>query len=211
MPRVSVPADKDPLAYVWTELATPLTAAAGAFSAAVYERSSLSVRELEAARITVARINDCALCIGWRTARDVPSRGEDPDAVPEAFYEHVGEPDWPGASPRERLAAEFARRYAVDHLNIDDALWAELHAEYSDDELVDLALCVASWLGLGRFNQVFDIDGGCRVPIFGGVVVEESRGRRGCSGRVVTTRPGEGGGPAIPYALISAHRHPGGR
>jgi hypothetical protein len=23
---------------------------------------------------------------------------------------------------------------------------------------------VGSWLALGRFNQVFDIDGGCRVP-----------------------------------------------
>jgi hypothetical protein len=29
---------------------------------------------------------------------------------------------------------------------------------------VDLALCVGSWLALGRFNQVFDIDGACRVP-----------------------------------------------
>jgi hypothetical protein len=85
--------------------------------------------------------------------------------VPESFYESVGtEGDLTGLSERERLSAEFAQRYSTDHLNMDDAFWSRLHAAFSDDELVDLALCVGSWLALGRFNQVFDIDGGCRVP-----------------------------------------------
>jgi alkylhydroperoxidase family enzyme len=165
MPRVAVPADQDPLVYVWTELATPLTSAAGGYSHAVYEKSSLTLREFEAARVTMARINQCAICIGWRTARDVPSRAADPDEVPESFYQSVGaEGDLTGLSERERLSAEFAERYATDHLGMDDAFWGRLHAAFSDDELVDLALCVGSWLALGRFNQVFDIDGGCRVP-----------------------------------------------
>ncbi len=90
MPRVTVPVEKDPLIYVWTELAPPLTSAAGAYSHAVYEKSSLSLREFEAARITMARINQCAICTEWRTARDVPSRSADPDEIPESFYEEVG-------------------------------------------------------------------------------------------------------------------------
>lgn len=168
MPRVAVPADQDPLVYVWTELATPLTSAAGGYSHAVYEKSSLTLREFEAARVTMARINQCAICIGWRTARDVPSRAADPDEVPESFYQSVGaEADLTGLSERERLSAEFAERYATDHLGMDDAFWNRLHAVFSDDELVDLALCVGSWLALGRFNQVFDIDGGCRIPAHG--------------------------------------------
>ena len=168
MPRVAVPAEQDPLVYVWTELATPLTSAAGGYSHAVYEKSSLTLREFEAARVTMARINQCAICIGWRTARDVPSRAADPDEVPESFYQSVGaEGDLTGLSERERLSAEFAERYATDHLGMDDAFWSRLHADFSDDELVDLALCVGSWLALGRFNQVFDIDGGCRVPAHG--------------------------------------------
>ncbi len=165
MPRVTVPAGSDPLVHVWTELAPPLTAAAGAYSSAVYERSSLTLREFEAARITVARLNECALCLDWRTARDVPARAADPHAVPESFYAAVGDPAR-GAEldERERLCAEFAERYVGDHLGMDDDLWARLHAAFSDDELVDLALCVGSWLALGRFNRVFDIDGACRVP-----------------------------------------------
>ncbi len=165
MPRITVPMDKDPLVYTWTELAPPLTAAAGGYSHAVYERSALPLREFEAARITLARVNRCAICTDWRTARDVPSRGADPDEIPEDFYEQVlADRSWPGLSERERLAAEFAERYAVDHLGMDDDFWARLHDHFTDDELVDLALCVGSWLALGRFNQVFDIDGACRVP-----------------------------------------------
>ncbi len=45
MPNVTVPDGSDPLIHVWTELAPPLTAAAGGFSSAVYEHSSLSLRE----------------------------------------------------------------------------------------------------------------------------------------------------------------------
>ena len=165
MPRISVPADRDPLTYVWSEMAPPLTSAASAYSEAVYSKSSLSLREFEAARITIARINDCTLCKGWRTARDVPGWSADPGAVPEAFYDNVGvNPTWPEFSERERLAAEFADRYSRDHLSMDDAFWSRLHDHFDDEELVDLALCVSVWLGLGRFNQVFDIDGGCRVP-----------------------------------------------
>jgi alkylhydroperoxidase family enzyme len=165
MPRVTVPAGQDPLVHVWGTLAPALSGAASGYSDAVYRRSELPLREFEAARITVARINDCQLCRDWRTARDVPGRAADPGEVPEEFYDHVGsDPAWPGFSERERLAAEFAARYCSDHLSMDEAFWGRLHDSFSDGELVDLALCVASWLALGRFNRVFDIDGACRVP-----------------------------------------------
>jgi len=167
MPNVTVPDGADPLVHVWTALAPKLTSAAAGYSSAVYEHSSLSLREFEAARITLARINDCALCLDWRTARDVPSRGAGPDDVPESFYAAVGTDDG-SLSEREVLAAEFARRYAVDHRSMDADFWARCHDAYTDDELVDLALCVGSWLALGRFNQVFDIDGACRVPLVHG-------------------------------------------
>ena len=130
MPNVTVPAGEDPLIYVWTELAPPLTAAAGGYSSAVYEHSSLSLREFEAARITMARINQCAICIDWRTARDVPARAAAPDDVPESFYA-AGRVDrrldgprpsgsgWPPSSPSAT---------PTDHLGMDDAFWDRLHA-----------------------------------------------------------------------------------
>jgi hypothetical protein len=48
---------------------------------------------------------------------------------------------------------------------MDDDLWDRLHAVFSDDELVELAVCVGSWLAFGRLNRVFDVDDACRIPL----------------------------------------------
>ena len=149
--------------YVWTQRAPHLTGPAGAFSHAVYGSSILSLREFEAARIAIARVNDCNVCLNWRSARDVPGKAERPDEVPEAFYDAVLAGDYLDLSARERLSAEFATKFAVDHLAIDDDMWRELHDNFTDDELVDLALCVGAWIAFGRLNRVFDVDGACRV------------------------------------------------
>jgi alkylhydroperoxidase family enzyme len=153
MPRIDVPDGQDPLMHLWAGTATALTGPAAKFSDAVYNRSQLPLREFEAARITMARINDCHIC---RTMRN-------PEGPDEAFYDAVLG-DGHGLSEREALAAEFARRFATDHLAMDDDLWDRLHAVFGDDELVELGLCVGSWLAFGRLNRVFDVDGVCRIP-----------------------------------------------
>ena len=165
MPRIAVPADRDPMMYVWTEVAKPLTSTAGAFSDAVYNRSSLPLREFEAARVRMAQINDCNICLNWRSARDVPGKADRPDEVPESFYDAVLAGDPTTLTARERLSARFATLFAIDHLAIDDEMWTELHREFSDEELVDLALCVGAWIAFGRLNRVFDIDGACRIGV----------------------------------------------
>jgi alkylhydroperoxidase family enzyme len=163
MPRIDVPEGLDPMMHVWATLAPAIAAPAAAYSDAVYHQSSLPLRVIEAARIRIAHINDCTVCRGWRTARDNPERGDAPDAVPEEFYEHVFDPSWDGYSERERLAIEFAERFAVDHLSMDDAFWDRMHASYTDDEIVELTLSVGAWLALGRLNRVLEIDGACRL------------------------------------------------
>lgn len=165
MPRVDVPEGDDPTIHVWSNLAPALTGAAASLSDAVYSKSSLSLREFEAARVRIAQINDCNICLNWRSARDVKGRAAEADTIDEEFYEHIGDFRWRDFSERERLAAEFAEKYALDHTNMDDDLWSRMHAAFSDDEIVDLGICVGSWLAYGRFNRVFDIDGACRVPL----------------------------------------------
>lgn len=158
MPRIDVPADEDPLVHLWATKATALTAAAGALSDAVYRRSTLPLREFEAARTRIAQINDCQLCLDWRTARDVPDRAADGDDVPPELYEKVGtEPAWEGFTERERLAAEFAERFALDHLAMDDRFWVRLRAELSDEEIADLTICCGMFLGLGRMLAVIGV------------------------------------------------------
>jgi alkylhydroperoxidase family enzyme len=139
----------------WALLRPEMAAGMGKLSAAVYGNSQLSIREREAARWTLALINDCAVCRDTR-AKD----GTDAGAT-EPFYAEVS--DWRSAtdlSDRERLAAEFAERFAIDHLAMDDDLWARLHAAYSEEELADLTICCGCFLGMGRTLAVV----GVRAP-----------------------------------------------
>ncbi len=165
MPRIDVPDGTDPLLHVWGSMAVGVTRPAAMLSHAVYASTTLPLREFEAARARIAQINDCQICLGWRSARDVPTRADDADPPDEEFYAHVGDPSWAGFSERERLAMVFAEKFATDHLSIDDAMWTELRSAYTDDELVELAVCVGAWIASGRLQRVFDIDGACRVPL----------------------------------------------
>ncbi len=153
--------------HVWAGAAPDFTVPAAQLSAAVYEKSTLPLREFEAARITIARVNDCQLCLGWRSGRDTPSREAEADDVDEAFYAQVRARDYDGLTEREQLCAEFAELFAVDHLAMDEAFWTRLRAAFTDAEIVELGISVGMWVSQGRLNQVLDVDGGCRVPIPG--------------------------------------------
>ena len=123
MPHIEVPEGKaDPEVRVW-KLRPEMGIGAGALSHAVYEQSIVPVRERELARMRIAQINDCAICQQWRKTPGAEG------AVTEDDFAHVL--DWrtyAGYSERERLAVEYAERFALDHHSIDDAFFARLRA-----------------------------------------------------------------------------------
>jgi len=61
-------------------------------------------------------------------------------------------------SGAERAALTFADLMASDHLNIDDAVFAELRRHFSEAQIVELGVSTALFVGLGRFNAVIGID-----------------------------------------------------
>jgi alkylhydroperoxidase family enzyme len=61
-------------------------------------------------------------------------------------------------SPRERAAVRYAEKLAVDHHKVDDALWAELRTHFSEADIIELTMHVTLYIGLGRFNEVVDLD-----------------------------------------------------
>jgi AhpD family alkylhydroperoxidase len=134
--------------------------AAEALSRIVQERSIIPVREHEAARIRIAHINGCDPCSEAR-AQDMEAYGVD-----ESFYEDVDYPERRARyTERERLAIEFAERFAAGRDAFDGAFWADLRAAFRDDEIVDLGVSVAKWLALGRINAVFDLAVSCPIRI----------------------------------------------
>ena len=139
----------------WALMRSDMAVGMGALSEAVYGNTQLALREREAARWTIALINDCVVCQDTR-ARDAAANGVD-----EGFYGEVA--GWAASdalSEREKLAAEFAQRFALDHLAMDDAFWTRLRSAYADDELADLTICCGMFLGMGRVLAVI----GVRAP-----------------------------------------------
>ena len=85
--------------------------------------------------------------------------------VTEEMYAHVAEyRERDGYSDRERLAIEYAERFALDHLGLDDAFFVRLREHFADDEILDLTICIANYLSFGRLTQVLKLDQECELP-----------------------------------------------
>ena len=157
---LEVPDGKDPIFYVWGELVPGIGVAASTFAQSVYERSTLELATFEAARLRVAQINGCLFCQDWRTERDGEVVADGFDDAVEAWRDAPDDV----LDARARLAAEYAERFTLDHHGIDADLWARLHAHFTQQELVELSMCLGSWIAFGRLNHVFGLDAACTLP-----------------------------------------------
>ena len=157
--KIDIPEGKDAIEYVWGEMVPGIGIAASKFSLAVYEHATLGLREFEAARLRIAQINGCLFCLDWRTDRG------DGVVVEDGFDAAVL--DWQNASSfddRTRLAAEYSERYALDHHGLDESFWERMSAAFSQQEIVELSMCIGSWLAFGRLNHVLGLDRMCTLP-----------------------------------------------
>lgn len=147
---------------------------------AIYHCNRLSLREYEAARARTAQINGCLVCQSFRAWRDLVSdngslrtpggeriaqSGTAPD---EAFYENLE--NWrayPAYSERERLAVAYAEGLGLSpHLIAqDEQFWTSAKAVFDDDEIVELSLCIAGWMGQGRVAHALGFDLQCAAPV----------------------------------------------
>ena len=46
----------------------------------------------------------------------------------------------------------------MDHHKVDDAVWSELRASFTEAEIIELAVNTTLFIGLGRFNEVIGLD-----------------------------------------------------
>jgi AhpD family alkylhydroperoxidase len=153
MPRIDVPdGPGGPPRQIW-QLRPELLPTVTAMIEGPYKHSRLPAREREAARMRIAELNDCRICRDFR-ARSARDAGATDD-----LYAHVGEAhDHSGYTERERLAIDFAERFVLDHQNMDDDFFAPLRAQFADDEILDLTICCAAFLGLGRLLAVLGVE-----------------------------------------------------
>ena len=127
------------------------------FANAVYEKTSLPARLREIARLRVAVANGCGVCLNTRSPR-AAAQGLDEEAVQEVMSCSIGTPpEIDGLTERERLAGEYADRFARNHHLIDDQFIAEVRKHFSDVEVIELTALCAMTVGNGRFLAVLDV------------------------------------------------------
>ena len=160
MSRIGDFADDDVAAWVMTspDIGIPMAN----FTNAVYTKNRLPLRTREIARMVIALDNECVVCQNTRDSDGVAA------GVDEDLYDHAAEwQTWPGYSPQERIAAEFAARFAADHtaLRDDEDFWQRAQQQLDAELLTDLALSCAMWLGMGRMLRTLDIGQACKITL----------------------------------------------
>ena len=72
-----------------------------------------------------------------------------------------------GYTEAERVALEFAEKFAIDHKKLDDAFFSRMREHFSDEEVVEISFCVGTWLTLGRITMVMGVNTSCplRLPL----------------------------------------------
>src|SRR6478752_3181088 len=146
----------------WAVMSPDIGAGMFAFTNAVYKKNRLPMRVRELARMVIALDNECVVCQNTRDSEGVAA------GVDEDLYDHAAEwRTWPGYSAQERIAAEFAERFARYHTKLrdDEGFWARCTEEFDDELLTDLALSCAMWLGMGRVLRTLDIGQSCKITL----------------------------------------------
>ena len=84
--------------------------------------------------------------------------------VTEGMYAHVAEHrDHQEYSDAERIAIEYAERFALAHLELDDEFFVRLRDHFSDADILDLTICIADFLAFGRLTEVLRLDQECSL------------------------------------------------
>ena len=157
MARIELPEGDGPEVVRALSLRPELAQAVATYDRAVWN-SRLDWRLHELVRMRIAQLNECTVCLSWRTPQAVEA------GVTEALLLGVhradGSDDYTAA---EKIALEYTERFCTDSAGIDDELVRRLREQLDDGAMVELTLVIAKYLAFGRFMQVLGLDQTCTL------------------------------------------------
>ena len=123
-----------------------------AFMGAVKENRTLPARLVELVRLRVAFHNQCRSCMAIRY-----QDGLDDGVTEDLVCQLVDPPEAPDLTGQEKAALRFADLLASTHLAIDDSTLDDLREHFSEPEIVELGMHVATFVGFGRLAMAWDM------------------------------------------------------
>jgi AhpD family alkylhydroperoxidase len=117
------------------------------FQGALARYGQLSPKLRELVRLRVAFHNQCRSCMAVRYQSAID------DGLTEGLVCSLEKPEEaPDLTPREKAALAYADIASTDHFSINDETFAKLHEHFSDAEIIELGMLVATCIGFGRLG-----------------------------------------------------------
>ena len=121
-----------------------------AFGGAIKTHRALPDRLVELVRLRIAFHNQCRSCMAIRY-QDGVEAGIDEDLVCSLEKPQEAE----NLSDAEKAAIEYGELFATNHLAIDDSVYDNLRKHFSEEEIVELSITVAWFVGFGRLAATY--------------------------------------------------------
>lgn len=83
----------------------------------------------------------------------------------EDHVAHLADPSVTDLSPREQAAVRFAYQFASDHESITPEQVLALGDHFSNEEIVELGMLCAQFVGFGRLVKVLGMEMGMTCPL----------------------------------------------
>ncbi len=61
-------------------------------------------------------------------------------------------------SEKEKVALRFAERMTLNSNNVDDALWAQLRANFDEGEIIEMASVIGLFNYFNKFNNALEME-----------------------------------------------------
>jgi AhpD family alkylhydroperoxidase len=119
---------------------------------AVFREGVLDHSVKELARVFIAKSLDCGYCAGQRS-----HLGTAAGMTEREFDDVIEFRDSDVFGPREKAALMLAEAIAWDPGLADDDVWAALHAEFSEPEIVELGYFIGLTMGQQKFLKTIGI------------------------------------------------------
>lgn len=80
-----------------------------------------------------------------------------PQGITEEVVAALADYERAAFTEREKVALRYADQMYFDHHKIDDGLFAELRAQFSDDEILELSWVIGEFISLGKIIYVLGV------------------------------------------------------
>jgi uncharacterized peroxidase-related enzyme len=112
----------------------------------------LPKRYLEIALVAVSKLNECTYCVAHHAPRLVEQ------GLPMETVEHILDADCPGLDDVDRLVHDYTVQVTEKPQYMRDAIFEQLRAHFSEEQIVELTLRIALCGFFNRFNDALQID-----------------------------------------------------